>query len=112
MFDPVVELKATAQILLIDLCCTTNYIEIKALEYIASFKIAEHFGVALPWCHMSIMAPQISSNSTVWSTAFKATYKKSKLHTTGLLWVESAGDQWIPLTMGQYYGKISMLCMS
>ena len=50
----------------------------------------------LQWSHMTTMASQITSNSTVF--IFRLTTKEtSRLHITGPLWGKSTGNYWIPL---------------
>ena len=51
----------------------------------------------LHWRHMSVMAAQLDS---LFKSFFGlATMKTQKLLTTGALWGESTGDQWIPCVM-------------
>ena len=51
-------------------------------------------------CHMSIMASEITGNSTVCSTVCQKIYHQSST-LPALLWEESTSHWWIPLTKGQ-----------
>ena len=55
---------------------------------------------------MSILASQITSDSTVCLSVCLDELKENiKACVTGLLWGESIGDRWIPLTKGQLRGN-------
>ena len=63
---------------------------------------------SLPRRDISVIAYQITGNPNF---SFRPmTRKTSKPRITGILWGESTGDRWIPLTKGQYYGKRRWLC--
>ena len=54
---------------------------------------------SLQWRHMSVMASQTTGNWTVCSTIYTDCISNPGI--TGLLWGESTGYRWIPLTNGQ-----------
>ena len=54
------------------------------------------------WCHMSVMATEITGNFTVCLTVSSGLQQRKHLSSTilGLLWTESTCDQWDPLRNG------------
>ena len=68
------------------------------------------YGVTRPqwfkWCHMSIMASQITNNSAVCQQLVQ-TGNKEIIHvlSSGPLWGESTKHWWIPHTKGQQCGR-------
>ena len=80
--------------------CSCNFTHAESIE-------------TLHWCHMSIMASQITHNSTVFATAFKDNIRENiKVPHSSPSWGESTDNWWILVTKGQLYGKLFHIMMS